>query len=107
MSIYDEARDGDSKIRKGIANTDRMLSAELHNLKENTLGVADSVKSISAEKVRMANNYMRDVISDLKSSGAEALRKTESHVREKPGQSIALAFAVGVLTSLLLRSRRG
>lgn len=107
MSTYEEAKDAEIKNRREISTTEKIIPAELNRLKESTLDLARNVKSISAHKTQAANDYMYEIASDIKSSGSDALRKTESYIREKPGQSVGMAFAVGMLTSILLRRRRG
>jgi ElaB/YqjD/DUF883 family membrane-anchored ribosome-binding protein len=74
---------------------------DIDSFAANVLGLAQSLRDMGNERARIAVDYMRSQLDDLKASGTEAVHKAETTVREKPVQSIAIAFAAGVLASLL------
>lgn len=105
MSIFEDVKETERKIRKESANTDNVLPPELSNIKENVTEIARNVKAISNDKAHEATKYLNDRMHDLKSAGSEALEKTERKIQRNPGQSVAIAFAVGILASFLFGRR--
>jgi ElaB/YqjD/DUF883 family membrane-anchored ribosome-binding protein len=75
------------------------------DVKENIVGLAQHAKDIGNEKAHQASEYVREHATSLKLSGTDALRRVESRIKAKPGQSIGIAFAAGILASILLRRR--
>ena len=75
------------------------------DIKENVVGLTQQAKDIGNEKVHQVSEYVHDQATSLKLSGTDALHKVESRIKAKPGQSVGIAFAAGILASLLLRRR--
>jgi len=93
MPTYDETKD------------DKKILQEAQNIKENVVGLARNIRDSSTDKAHDAADYVRDRMDDLKYSGTDALGKIESRIKAKPAQSVAIAFTVGLLASLLLGRR--
>ena len=59
----------------------------------------ESLKGNTVESVE-------ETVLTLKKQTQKELKKVESHVKDNPIQSVAIAFAGGILASMLIRSRR-
>jgi len=94
MPTYDETKDADNKLEK-----------QAQNIKENVVGLARSIKDSSTDKAHVAADYVRDRLDDVTASGTDALGRIESRIKEKPAQSVAIAFTAGLLASFLLGRR--
>jgi len=108
MPTYDETREAERKLEKEktyLAKDNKDGFPEAHNLKENVVGLARSLKETSVDKAHVAADYVNNRVEDLKYSGADALKKIETRIKEKPSQSVAIAFAAGILASFLLGRR--
>lgn len=106
MSIQDEIRAAEHKIGKDTAHFDNGLSAEVRRLKSDAKDITRDGKAIINEGANVTADYIRELTESLKKSGRLTLEKTEAHIQDKPGQSIAIAFAAGMIASLLF-GRRG
>jgi ElaB/YqjD/DUF883 family membrane-anchored ribosome-binding protein len=109
MSIFDTTKDAERKLEKtkanNAANLDNEIAAGIHDVKENVVGLVRNVRDASSERTHAAGDYVRDRMVDLKASGTDALQKAERHIQSKPGQSVAIAFAAGLLARFLLGRR--
>jgi ElaB/YqjD/DUF883 family membrane-anchored ribosome-binding protein len=106
MSIQDEIRTADHKAGKDNASFDNGLSAEVSRLKNDAKDFSRNGKAIIHDGAHVTADYLQDLGNSLKKTGRMTLEKTEAHIQDKPGQSIAIAFAAGMLASLLF-GRRG
>lgn len=69
---------------------------------ESTLSdVESTVRGVSTQATEQAEELSREV----QSKAVETLASIEQYVKEKPVQAIGIAFAAGILTSVLLRKR--
>tara|TARA_R110000764_G_scaffold4085_1_gene16894 strand:- start:8236 stop:8505 length:270 start_codon:yes stop_codon:yes gene_type:complete len=75
------------------------IREDLESLKGNTVELAHHVKDDTVESVE-------ETVLTLKKQTQKELKKVESHVKDNPIQSVAIAFAGGILASMLIRSRR-
>lgn len=108
MSTYDETKETEQKSKKNmayIASAGKEISSDARDMKENVVGLARNVRDASSDKAHALSDYLRDRVSELKASGESSLEKLEVRIKAKPGQSIAIAFSVGLLTSYLLGRR--
>jgi len=78
------------------------VKKDLSNLKSDVAGIAGDLKKAGADRAADAASYVSKNLDGLKSSGSDALVRIEEQVKARPGQSIAIAFIAGALTSLLL-----
>jgi ElaB/YqjD/DUF883 family membrane-anchored ribosome-binding protein len=106
MSIQDEIRAADHKIGKDAARFDNGLSADVSRLKNDVKDISRDSKAIINDGAHVTADYIRELTESLKKSGRHTLEKTEARIQDKPGQSIAIAFAAGMVASLLF-GRRG
>jgi ElaB/YqjD/DUF883 family membrane-anchored ribosome-binding protein len=102
MSIFDDTKDAERKLEKAKANAlDKEIVTGIHDVKENVVGLVRNVRDASSQRTHVAGDYVRDRLDDLKVSGTNALRTAERRIQTNPGQSVALAFAAGLLARFL------
>jgi len=106
MTIQDEIRTSDHKAGKDVANFDNGLSAEVGKLKDDAREFSRNSKAVIHDGADVTVDYLRDLGKSLKKTGRLTLEKAEVRIHEKPGQSIAIAFAAGMVASILF-GRRG
>lgn len=99
MSNDDKNKEAEMKLSRDIKDS-------LDTLQSNVIDLAQNIRAVSADKANMAADFARDRADDLKDMGADALKKTEKSIKASPGRSVAIAFAAGILTSLLLGRRK-
>ncbi len=95
MSIQDKAREAELKLSRDIRDS-------LESLQSNVIGLAHNIKAVGTDKLHDATGYVQDRVEDVKTFGSDTLYKTERRIKAKPGQSVAMAFAAGLLVSFLL-----
>lgn len=94
-----------------------VLRSDVKRLKEDAVTTAshigDAGGHLKEEGVRRARTYAdraQDRAQDLRDRGEQRLRtmeeRIEDHVRDKPHQSVAIAFAAGMIASIFLGRRR-
>ena len=78
------------------------VSEELESLKSGVIGLAHNLRDIGADKAHEAASYVNDQIDTLKATSVDSFKRIEKKIQDKPGQSVAIAFGVGLLASYLL-----
>ncbi|MEX1035506.1 MAG: hypothetical protein WDZ54_06080 [Sneathiella sp.] len=81
------------------------LKEDLASLKSHVSELTASLKRDGFAEADKLGAKAKEKLGELKDRGQDGLHYVEDHVREKPGQSIAIAFAAGFLASMLLRNR--
>ena len=102
MPIQEDLKNTTHKTVNQSAHTDGPLSAEINQLKRDTKGSSSNGKAALNENAHVTADYLSDLGDSLKKSGRWSLKKTEACIRAKPGQSLAVAFALSMLLCLLL-----
>lgn len=74
------------------------IKRDLTSLRDNVVGLAQDIRSGGGAVVR-------DSLGQARSNGEKKLHKLEDKIREKPGQSIAMAFLGGLALSLFMGGR--
>jgi ElaB/YqjD/DUF883 family membrane-anchored ribosome-binding protein len=105
MPIQDESKNAIHKAGNEVANLDHDLSAEVSRLKNDARDFSRNSKAVINDGAHVTVDYLRELGDSLKECGRLALRNTETHIQEKPGQSLAIAFTAGMLASLLFWRR--
>lgn len=82
------------------------IKEDLDSLKDNVVALTKHVKKDGVEQVEDLGDVAKKRVEVLKARGQQEIKKVEKQVKAKPAQSIAIAFAGGVLASMLLRGRR-
>lgn len=87
--------------RSGYPEVKR-IQEDVDSLRGNVMGLARHLYSDGSEKIAESGEIARERFSQLGDLTEEQLLKLEGRVRSKPGQSILIAFAAGLLASLFL-----
>lgn len=81
------------------------IQEDISALKVDTVELARHVKEDGEKQVGIMGVKARKFANDLKAEGLREFSKVEKHVQENPAQSIAIAFAVGLVASYMLKRR--
>ena len=84
---------------------DILESAEIQEIKEDLRSLKTNVITLAHDIRHGGKVVARDGIGHLRAASQSEFQRIEDHVREKPGQSIVLAFCAGLAFSVLLGSR--
>jgi ElaB/YqjD/DUF883 family membrane-anchored ribosome-binding protein len=103
MFTRDETKDADRKLEKARSHV--IKTDEIQDIKENVVEIARTIRDASNDRAHDAADYVRDRVDGLKASGRDALEKVETRIKARPGQSVAFAFAAGLIASFLLGRR--
>lgn len=99
MNSYEDNKEMERKLSKEAKEISQ-------DIKENVVGIAHNVRSLSNNKVNVATDYILDGMKNLRLSGTDALEKAEHRIRSKPVQSMAIAFSVGLLARYFIGRKR-
>jgi hypothetical protein len=80
-------------------------SAEIQEIKEDLRSLKSNVITLANDIKHGGSVVARDGLGHLRAAGQSEFQRIEDHVREKPGQSMVLAFCAGLAFSVLLGSR--
>ena len=89
-------------IKREVSPHVEDIREDFDSLKSNVVGLATNIKEIGVDRARVAADYLAERVDDLKATSLDMLEKTENRIRTNPRQSMALAFAAGMLTSFFL-----
>lgn len=93
------------KERQNNAKAHKEHFPEMQEIKEDAIVLARNIGDVATHKAQDATKYVQGQFDELKSTGEDSLKKVESRIKAKPGQSIAIAFTAGLLASYLLGRR--
>jgi ElaB/YqjD/DUF883 family membrane-anchored ribosome-binding protein len=82
-----------------IASDAREVKGDLDSLKNNIVGMAHKAIDASSDGVSDAKKMAVAEFDKLRTASANGLKRTEERIRDKPAQSIAIAFLAGVLVN--------
>lgn len=85
------------KIKKKYPEVEEIKN-DIESLKDNTVELAQHIKEDAAGTIE-------ETAATVKMQAKTELTKVEKHVKSNPMQSVAIAFAGGVLASILLNRR--
>jgi ElaB/YqjD/DUF883 family membrane-anchored ribosome-binding protein len=81
------------------------IKEDLNSLRQNVVELTKHIGKDGKIQTEELKSKAFGTYKDFKSSARAQLKDLEGHVREKPGQSIAIAFAAGIVASLLMGRR--
>jgi len=93
------------KIKKNYPEIDE-IKEDLDSLKDNVVAVTKHVQKDGIEQANELGQIAKDRIDEIQARSKIEAKKIEKQVKAKPAQSVALAFAGGILASLLFRGRK-
>ncbi len=81
------------------------IKNDLQSLKSNVVALTQHLTANGADHLVEFEGKAAKTAAKLKAEGARRYKEVENQVREKPGQALMIAFAGGLLASLLLSRR--
>jgi ElaB/YqjD/DUF883 family membrane-anchored ribosome-binding protein len=81
------------------------IKKDLSLLKKDTIKLAEHVKKDGVVQAEHLKEVVTEQVSGLQDAGLDQLKSLEKRVKAKPAQSIAIAFAAGIVASILLGHR--
>lgn len=75
------------------------------NLKACAADLARHMYSDGKEVLSHTGENMKHRLDGLRETSREGMKNVEEHVRQHPGQSLAVAFAIGLLASFIIGRR--
>lgn len=81
------------------------IKGDIDSLKENTIELGKHIKKDGSFKTSQLKGVVSDKVQQLSDKGQEQLKNVEGRVKDKPLQSVAIAFAAGLFISALLGRR--
>jgi ElaB/YqjD/DUF883 family membrane-anchored ribosome-binding protein len=81
------------------------IKQDISSLKSNTVDLAKHVKEAGSHKREDMTEAASKRLKDLTAQGKEQLESLESKIKEKPLQSMAIAFIAGLVFDALLKRR--
>ncbi len=84
----------------------RELRHDLSVLKDDAATTLQDAATLAKNLKNEGGAIARDGVKNLAAAGRNEFEKLEDRVRDKPGQSVALAFCAGLVFSYILGSRR-
>jgi ElaB/YqjD/DUF883 family membrane-anchored ribosome-binding protein len=101
-SLEDVARQGNIKY---TTPTFDEIRKDLSSLQSDVALLAADVRKAGSDKANAAIGYVSEQIGTLKEAGTTTVGAVEERIKSKPGQSITIAFAAGLLISYLFGRR--
>ena len=105
MFVRDDEKDAARKIAQQQSRLKQDASDAVDTIQENVVGLVQHAKDVGHDKAHQVADYVHAQADNIRLSGADALTRVEDRIRAKPGQSVGLAFAAGILASFLLSRR--
>lgn len=81
------------------------IKDDLNSLKDNVTELAKHLKKEGSEKSQQMAEVLLARLKELQESGRDHLQTVEGQVRDKPLQSVAIAFVAGAIASMLFGRR--
>lgn len=81
------------------------IKEDVASIKDNAVQLGHRVKDQGAEKAQQVKEAVVEGYNRFKETGSDQMKEVERRVREKPIQSLAIAFGVGLVASLLFGRR--
>ncbi len=78
---------------------------DLNSLRSNVVELTKHIKEDKLVQTQELNTRFKDRWTKFQASGQEQYKNVEKRVKEKPAQSMAVAFAAGLAASIILRRR--
>ena len=82
------------------------IREDLDSLKDNVVALTKHVQKDGIHQAEEVGEVAKKQLNAVQLRGQQEIKKLEKQVKAKPRQSVAIAFAGGLLASMLLRSRR-
>ena len=81
------------------------VKEDLRTLKSDVVGLGKQASEEGRKRLNDTVSVAQDKVADLKAAGYEELKGLKSYVAANPTQSVAYAFAAGVIASFIFSRR--
>lgn len=98
MSVKDD-------INKEASHAVEEIREDISALKSNVVDLARNLREIGVTGAHVTADYLREQVDGLKNNSTLVMEKTEERIKSSPAQSVAVAFAAGVIASYLFNRR--
>lgn len=98
MSVKDD-------INKEASHAVEEIREDISALKSNVVDLARNLREIGVTGAHVTADYLREQVDGLKNNSTLVMEKTEERIKASPAQSVAVAFAAGVVASYLFNRR--
>ncbi len=92
------------KIKKAYSEIDD-IREDLDSLKNNVVELTRHLKKEGKKEAAEIKDIAMDRLEEIKTSGRRQLKSVERRVKQKPAESVAIAFAAGIVASFLFGRR--
>lgn len=82
------------------------LRSEVSQLRDDLKSVTETVRNIAAERTEQARSSVREGAGVARERALRAEKAVEHQIEERPLASVLVVFIGGLITGLLLQSRR-
>ncbi len=82
------------------------IRQDIESLKTNVVDLSRHVKAESKIQASRLTEVALERLSDLRKNASYEYHRAEKAVKAKPGQSVAIAFAAGLVASMLFSRSR-
>lgn len=81
------------------------IREDLDSLRNNVVELTKHIKKDTNRNSKLAYETALERLEELKTNGLTQVKNVEKHVKARPSQSLAMAFAAGLAASFLLKRR--
>jgi ElaB/YqjD/DUF883 family membrane-anchored ribosome-binding protein len=81
------------------------IRKDLDSLKNNVVELTKHMKNEGVSQTKHLKDVASDRLDDVKDAGRQQMADVERHIKDKPTESIAIAFAAGLVASYLFGRR--
>lgn len=82
------------------------LRNEVAQLREDLKAISETVRDIASERTEQARTRLRESAGQARERAVRAEKAVEHQIEERPLASVLVVFIGGLVTGLLLQSRR-
>lgn len=82
------------------------LRTEVTQLRDDMRTITDTLRSMAAERTERGYDQVKSGVDQARERARKAEHAVESQIEDKPFSSVLLTFVVGLITGLLVQSRR-
>lgn len=82
------------------------LRTEVTQLRADMHSITETLKGIAAERTEKGYRQAREGVDHARDQARQAGKAVEHQIEDKPFSSVLLTFVIGLITGLLVQSRR-
>lgn len=97
------AKNVEAISKKGTSDDLTEIRKDIESLRSHLSDLTKHAKQEGNEKLIDVKGMVNEALADYSKTGRKQYKEMENRVREKPAQSMAMAFGAGLLASFLMR----